>query len=198
MFNYDENTHTYTLNGKKIGGVTEIISPLTEYSKIPKVILENKRNLGTQFHIAIKLYAKNDLDEELFPIDFPELIKPMNAFKEWYSKLIVPVLYVEQPFCNEKLKYAGCPDMVTETCIYDFKLRPYNAVLDPLQLSAYEHLVSDCPPKKKIVVSFDLEGNCKPKEVDNKQAWSVFRKCIENYYETKKFDELIEKWRKSI
>ncbi len=195
---FREEDHTYWWKGVQMPCVSDIVQPLSiDYSKIPANTLNHKRDLGKAFHSAIALYFKDDLDEE--SID-ERLTKPMEAFKRfWEDRYDIDARYdIEKSMYNEKLKYCGTPDLINENIIYDWKLRNYDPVGDPLRMVAYEHLVSDFPPKKKIVVSFDLEGNCKPKEVDNKQAWSVFRKCIENYYEKKKFDELITKWREAV
>lgn len=197
-------THEYWLieEGKPdllLPNVTKIIDPLSEYHKIPKPVLENKRILGTQFHYAIKLYSNNDLDEESFQRDFPELIKPLEGFKDWWKKSFsnspIPscgMSVVEEPAYHKKLLYAGTSDMVLIEDIYEFKLRKYNPILDPLQLAAYKGLYSDFPDKKPWVVSFDMEGNYEQIDASNKQAWGIFRKLLEHYWSEIKFQKLLE------
>lgn len=198
---FKPDTHEYFWKGIKMPCVSDIVKPLSiDYSPIPANTLNHKRDLGKAFHEAISLYLKDDLNEE--SID-ERLIKPMEAFKKfwtWHKEqngLSRSPLCVEIPHYNEKLKYCGTPDLILEDIIYDWKLRPFDRVGDPLRMVAYEHLVSDFPPKKKIVVSFDLEGGCKPQETSNPQGWNMFRKLLERYYSELKFNKLCEKWKES-
>src|SRR3990167_1854836 len=134
-FVFKPESHSYWLGDKQLPSVTQIISPLVDYSKCPQGKLERKRDLGIAFHEAIRLYLNHDLDEESLD---EQLVIPMRQFVEWWTEdefkgLPSPVLIaVEKPFYHEKLKYAGTPDLVTEDCIYDFKLRKYNPVVYPL------------------------------------------------------------------
>ena len=205
-FTFKSEAHTYWLGDRQLPSVTQIISPLVDYSKAHPGKLERKRNLGTAFHECIRLFLNNDLDED--SID-EELIIPMRQFREWWEDdefkgLPSPsIIAIEKPFYNEKLKYAGTPDLVTEDCIYDFKLRKYNPIADPLQLAGYAGLISDFPPKRKVVVEFSLDSGYLPHDADKKQANSMFREMLKHYHrqqkrreEDQEFETLLEKWRK--
>lgn len=208
-FFYDENHKNHTLNGKKIGSVSDIVEPASfDYSKIPPKKVARKRDLGTAFHECIRLFLDDDLDED----SIDEGLKlPMQQFKEWWERdefkgLPSPVIIaIEEPFCNEKLKYCGKPDLVTEDTIYDWKLRKYDPICDPLRMAGYAGLVAVFPQKRKIVVEFSLESGYRVHDADKKQADLVFREMLKNYLmkqkrqkEDKEFETLLENWRKSI
>jgi len=55
---FDKVTHTYTVGGKKLPSVTQIMRPLSEqyYADIPQEIMENARQRGTRVHEAIEMY----------------------------------------------------------------------------------------------------------------------------------------------
>lgn len=206
-FTFRSEDHSYWLGDKKLPSVTQIISPLVDYSKVPPAKLGRKRDLGTAFHEAIRLFLNNDLDNESLDDD---LIIPMRQFREWWLEDADvernPImLAIEKPFCNEKLKYAGTPDLVTETTIYDFKLRKYNPIADPLQLAGYAGLVSGLPPKGLIVVEFSLDAGYLVHNAEKKQAYSVFREMLKHYHVRRKrqkededFETFLDGWRKSI
>ena len=201
-FVYNEETRIHTLDGKIIPSVSNIVGPLSrDYSRAHPEKLERKRNLGTAFHECIRLFLNNDLDVD--SID-EELVIPMRQFEEWWEndefKGLTPpiIIAIEQPFCNEKLKYCGKPDLITKDTIYDWKLRKYDPICDPLRMAGYAGLFSDFPVKRKIVVEFSLDSGYLPHDADKKQANSVFRKMLENYWVQRKFENLCENWRKSI
>ena len=199
-FTFKSEDHTYWLGDKQLPSVTQIISPLVDYSKAHPGKLAHKKDLGTAFHEAIKLYLNQDLDEESLD---EQLVIPMRQLKEWWEDdefkgLLSPtIIAIEQPFYNEKLKYAGTPDLVTEDCIYDFKLRKYNPIADPLQLAGYAGLISDFPPKRKVVVEFSLDAGYRVHNADKKQAWPLFRKLLDWCWKKQEFENLLNQWRKS-
>mgnify|MGYP001617759133 CR=1 FL=1 len=201
-FVYDENHKNHILNGKKIGSVSDIVEPVSkDYSKAHPRKLERKRDLGTAFHECIRLFLRDDLDEDSIDED---LIIPMRQFKEFWT---------------------GDGDK-EPNAIYDWKLRRYDPVCDPLRMVGYEgltqHLTSDVriieeafcneklkycgkpdmitgkPPRKLIVVEFSLDAGYRPRDADKKQAWPMFRKLLEWYWKKQEFENLLENWRKSI
>lgn len=206
-FVYNEETRIHTLDGKIIPSVSNIVGPLSrDYSRAHPEKLERKRNLGTAFHECIRLFLGNDLDED--SID-EELVIPMRQFREFWGDdefkgLPLPtIIAIEQPFCNEKLKYCGKPDLVTKHTIYDWKLRPYDPICDPLRMAGYAGLFSDFPVKRKIVVEFSLDSGYLPHDADKKQANSMFREMLKHYHrqqkrreEDQEFETLLNQWRK--
>jgi hypothetical protein len=173
--------------------VTQIINPLNDFSGIPPDDLARKCELGIQFHKAIDLYLIDDLNFDRLD---PDLLKPMSAFVSWWEQVVCrpTIIFVEEPMYHKSLRYAGTADLITETTIYDFKLRPYKGVTDILQLEGYKHML---PPGKRDrwVVCFDLEGNMKMHRAQHPKAWGVFRRLLERYYSELEVSNLIEAWK---
>lgn len=201
-FIYNEETRIHTLNGKVIPSTTNIVSPLSmDYSKAHPGKLERKRDLGNAFHECIRLFLNDDLDED--SID-EELIIPMRQFSEFWTvdelqdMTHTIAMDIEHPFCNEKLKYCGKPDLVTKDTIYDWKLRKYDPICDPLRMAGYVGLISDFPPKRKVVVEFSLDAGYRVYDADKRQATAMFRTLLKWYWKKQEFENLLEDWRKSI
>ena len=200
-FIYNDKTRIHTLDGKVIPSVSNVVAPLSmDYSKAHPGKLARKKDLGIAFHECIRLFLNNDLDGE--SID-EELVIPMRQFEEWWEndefKGLTPpiIIAIEQPFCNEKLRYCGKPDLVTMDAIYDWKLRKYDPVCDPLRMAGYAGLVSDFPLKRKIVVEFSLDAGYRVHDAEKKQAWPMYRKLLDWYYKQQDFENLLNQWRKS-
>ena len=150
--------------------------------------------MGSKFHDAIDLFLNDNLDEDSLD---EALVKPIRGFIAWWKEYTscFTVNYqnrVEQPLYDEKLKYAGTPDMVGLETVYDWKLRPFNKILDPLQMAAYSGL-TNCSLQR--VVSFDKNGNYKEYNAYRKNAWGMFRKLLEHYWEEQKFQKLLKGWK---
>lgn len=200
-FAYNEQTRIHTLNGKVIPSVSNIVEPLSmDYTKAHPGKLARKKDLGIAFHECIRLFLDNDLDGDSIDED---LVIPMRQFEEWWEndefKGLTPpiIIAIEQPFCNEKLRYCGKPDLVTMDAIYDWKLRKYDPVCDPLRMAGYAGLVSDFPLKRKIVVEFSLDAGYRVHDAEKKQAWPMYRKLLDWYYKQQDFENLLNQWRKS-
>lgn len=189
-FVYDEINRNHTLDGKHIGSVSQIIAPLSDFGNIPPEKLERKRQLGIEFHEAIRLYLFNDL---LMTSVDPDLRKPMKTFINWANEQHLFGI-CEAPIHHKTLKYCGKPDLTNGTAIYDWKLRPYNRLTDTLQLEAYKHMIT----RKKLAlrtVCFDIEGKMTIHDSYHPKAWGIFRKMLERYYSELEFYNLMESWK---
>lgn len=195
-FIYNEESRVHTLGKSIIPSVTQVIAPLCDYSRVPARTLNHKRDLGVAFHEAIRLYLHGDLDEN--SID-PQLVKPIEAFEAFWAHKFMGKTFtsiIEKPVYHPKLKYAGKPDLVTESAIYDWKLRPYNKVSDPLQMAGYKEL---CPSVNElVVVCFGLDGSYKVHHAFNAQAWPMFRLLLGRWKSEQKFNLFLNKWKESV
>lgn len=59
---FEQSTHTYTLDGAHVPSVTQVLDPLLELEGIPAHLLEAARVLGTNAHIACDLMVRGRLD----------------------------------------------------------------------------------------------------------------------------------------
>lgn len=195
-FVYEEETRIHRLGNNIIPSVSQVIAPLSDFSKIPAAILARKTELGTQFHGAIHAHLEDDL---VFDSLDPDLVKPMNTFIEWWKQEGKDShdadMIIEVPAYHQTLKYCGKPDLqIHDKAIYDWKLRGFMPVVDTLKLEAYRHIVS----RKKLrlwTVCFDLDGNVRLHDSRHPKAWPVFRKLLERYNSELEFQTLMNDWR---
>lgn len=194
-FTFQEKGHIYKLGDERLPSVSEILSPLSDYSSVPPERLRVAQEYGKAVHKAIALWLKNDLDETTLD---EALKRPLEAFVKWYDTIDrVGLLAVERPLYHKKLKYAGTPDIVTSEMIVDIKTRKFNKTTDIVQLVAYSKLVSDFPLKGLFVLELDVNGNYKFVNAQNneKQAWGIFRKLLDNYRSNQEVQTIIKNWK---
>ena len=216
-FIYKPESHTYWQQGKKgeyfrIPSVTEICKPLLNYDNVPEEILRSASEYGTNIHETVKLWHKGTLDESSLvegnrialedykiwwnlvgkglegaivdiktrkPIPHYDSAQfagyeillqhgiPINL-ELTFDKSISNTLFVEEPFGCEKLMFGGTPDIIK-----------YNAF----------HL-------GKYVLYLKPHGGYEFVKMERKQATSMFRTLLKNWWENQKTNELVEKWRK--
>lgn len=63
VLDYEEAEHKYTLDGRVLPSVTQILKPLECFDAIPQHRLEAAREFGQHVHLACHLYAEGELDE---------------------------------------------------------------------------------------------------------------------------------------
>ncbi len=80
-FEFDSNSHLYTVNGRPVVSVTQCLSAvgiLPSFSMVDKVLLERKRQIGVALHAALHYLQQGDLDEST--VD--ERVKPrLDAYR---------------------------------------------------------------------------------------------------------------------
>ena len=189
---FKEESHEYFLGDERLPSVSEIISPLIDFSMIKPEVLENKRQFGTNVHKMIELYLEDDLDEMGLTEDLKGCL---YAFKEWESgsEGILPAKIEVKQF-HPKLKYAGTPDIDRATAIVDIKSRDFSPVSDPLQLAAYKRFGD--PQREGYILSLFPDGTCKFKRVPEGKSWPMFRQLLNYYRETEKINKQIDNWKK--
>ena len=190
-FKFDKTTHTYYLDGVKIPSVSEIISPLVDYSEVNPITLANACNYGIAVHRTIELWLNGNLDENC---GFSEGLKqPLDEFKKIQGIFSLELFACEIKLFDEKLRFAGTLDVSGVNQIIDIKTRKYNPITDDLQLAGYEILTSaKC---EKFVLELLPNKPYNLIKIDNKQAKSMFLYMLEYWHKTNKFNEKINLWR---
>ena len=139
---FDEATHTYTLDGKVLPSVTQILKPLYDFSGITPEVLERKRQIGTAVHKAIELDLLDDLDSASLA---PEVAPYFAAWARFRSEF-----QPESQGGGAEVKvhteaYAGTVDLITgrvghsDTWVIDYKTSAQVGPVVALQTAAYAH-----------------------------------------------------------
>lgn len=142
MLTLNKETHTYSLDGRVIPSVSEVMKPLSEsyYAEALKFTdLSNAQTYGTGVHEAIDDYI-------LFGIISKKYTKEVLAFIEFLEKEQIEVVYNERMLTNGK--FAGTIDLVAKhkptgrTFLVDLKATTkINESLLEVQLYAYTELL---------------------------------------------------------
>jgi hypothetical protein len=104
---FDEASHTYTVNGVHWPSVTQVLEPLQLLDGIPQNILDAAAQFGNHVHQACHLYDLGRLDED----DLDEPLRPyLEGWKAFLRDTGAFVSNSEQRILHPKLKYAGTLD----------------------------------------------------------------------------------------
>lgn len=101
---YDDASHTYTINGEVFPSVSTVLGMFCDFSRVPKDVLEYKRKIGRATHKAIELYEADTLDVDTVDDAVMPYLESYIKFKT-----IKPfrVIAAEQIVYSKKHRIAG-------------------------------------------------------------------------------------------
>lgn len=105
---FDAASHTYRLDGKVIPGVTTVLAPLNDLSRIPRDVLARKAALGTSVHTACELVNHGTLDYEGLDDQVRQYVDQYLLFLEQGG---FEVVLTERRVCSRRHRYAGTLDL---------------------------------------------------------------------------------------
>jgi hypothetical protein len=166
---FDPATHTYTLSGKRIPGVTTVLKRISRelYRHVDKELMERAAALGTAVHKLIELDIAGTLDEEALA----EVLVPyLHSWRRFMATSgFVPVLS-EEIVWSERYGYAGQLDLFGEfpDCIalVDAKRCAQVPITAGPQTAGYEialrerhpHLFVPGKPFKRFALQLNTDG----------------------------------------
>lgn len=139
---FDAPTHTYTLDGKVLPSVTQILKPLYDFSAVPADVLERKRQIGTAVHKAIELDLLDDLDPDSLA---PEVAPYFAAWVRFKTEFRPESQGGGSEVRVHTASYAGTVDLITgrvghsDTWVIDYKTSAQVGPVVALQTAAYAH-----------------------------------------------------------
>jgi len=135
---FDEATHTYSLDGKVVPSVTQILNIANDFGFVNKDVLDRASKFGTAVHKATELYDACDLNEATLDI---ALLPYLDAWKMFLSNTNFRVISSEARVYS-KHGYAGTFDRLGylngRLTLLDIKTSTTVARSTSLQLAAYE------------------------------------------------------------
>lgn len=181
---FNPNTHTYYVDGRKVPGVTQIVAPLGEDYDQPddltESVLEAAADRGTVLHdyIAFRLTGGEAEDYEMEEIYAPYA----EAVEAFFSEHAVIPLLIETPLAAAD--FAGTPDLVAEmdgeTAILDWKFVSQVAKSKVgAQLGGYRRLCEEegIYPDKLYAVQFLRSGDYRLYPVGLASGEEMFKAC---------------------
>ncbi len=171
---FDPATHMYTMNGKRLPSVTEIIRDVLPSHQWGT---EWHMERGTQIHVAAKLIAEGKI-----PIVDPQIQGHVDGVRAFMGREVRNVIAAEVSVYCTKTLYGGTLDLIAEInsvglCIVDYKASgcEYRTAL---QMCAYAMAWDDKSIKYGVMVLLDGDGKYRCKTVklaDYVNAWRAVR-----------------------
>jgi hypothetical protein len=113
--------HRYYVGAVEIPSLSRVLEYggiAKSLDKIPRYILERKRQIGTAVHLAIKLHLEDDLDWSTLD---PQVTPYVFAALSYLQREDRKILEVETPVGGLRLGYACTPDLIVEGGIVEWK-----------------------------------------------------------------------------
>jgi hypothetical protein len=142
MLEYDDKSHTYTMDGKRLISMTTLLKEfgLVDYSMINRDVLAAAATFGKVVHETCALYDMGELES----CD-PQIEPYLDGWKKFISELKPKFLAVEMPMASRTWGFAGTPDRVYKVSrpgILDIKTGAPIPATD-LQTAGYQILAEE-------------------------------------------------------
>lgn len=181
---FDAASHTYHVNGRRVPSVTEVLSPLEDFSRVPRDVLEAAREFGSHVHEACDLYNRGELD--WLSLD-PSLAPYVEGWRQFLEETGAVVIASEFRVAHDQLGYAGSPDVLVQMhdklWIPDIKSTAIVPSTVGYQTAAYAkayHRMTGQEPKRCCVL---LTGDGRYKLHTRKEPsdWEMFVSALNVY-----------------
>jgi hypothetical protein len=179
MLRFDDATHTYWLGSERIPGVTTILKPLNDFSRIDPAVLAAAAARGTAAHLATELDDEGDLDEA----SVHETVRPyLDAWRLFKRDTGAVVISSEQRVFHSFHKYAGTLDRVLsidgDKYLIDLKTSVQISPATGPQTSAYLAALGDATVIRRGVVQLKADGSYKFVKLGDPNDLAVFLSCL--------------------
>lgn len=159
MNNFDHATHTYTINGRKVPSVTQVLNDLLPGFKAS----DWHKQRGSTVHACAAMVARGeefelDLSAQT-PDDKADILGRIEAVRRFFREVKPVVIFCETPAYSERYQYAGTLDLLAtingQWLIMDWK--PGETPALPYQLAAYS-LINTPPVSRGCGVLLSGDG----------------------------------------
>lgn len=177
---FDDAAHKYTWQGQPVPSVTQVLSPLYDFSMVPADVLAAKSRLGTLIHLATELYDEGELDESSVA---PEIRPYLDAWVRFRDDTGFVPYRVEARVYHPVHRYAGTLDRTGYVGdLFELLDIKSCACIDPaagVQTSAYREAYAKTFPKdpaivRRRVVQLRPDGTYRAPLMEAKSDWPTF------------------------
>lgn len=174
---FDPVEHAYTVAGKRLPSVTQILSPLVDYSMVPRDVLERAQKLGTAVHRMTELYDLDDLDMDCLA---DELVPYLTAWIKFRAESGFVPETIEKRLYHPALRFAGTPDrsglINGRRAVIDIKKMLTLGPVIGLQLAAYGELFAKngTQIEDRYGLGLRADGTYRLVPFTDKGDWPVF------------------------
>lgn len=185
---FDPVEHVYTLRGRRLPSVTQVLSILQDWSAVDPELLANAAEFGTHVHQAVDLVNRGQLDWTALD---PALRPFVDSWVSWVHDTDATVLHTELRLAHPSFGYAGTLDALVRIknrlCIVDVKTGQVPHTVGA-QLAAYARafefnakdlgLAPDV--RRRLCVQLTADGY-KSHELTDPSDWSLFQSALNVY-----------------
>lgn len=174
---FDPIEHAYSVAGKRVPSVTQILSPLVDYSMVPRDVLERAQKLGTAVHRMTELYDLDDLDMDCLA---DELVPYLTAWIKFRAESGFVPETIEKRLHHPALRYAGTSDRTGlirgRRAVIDIKKMLSLPPVVGVQLAAYAelHQKHGTPIEDRYGLGLRADGTYRLVSFTDKGDWPVF------------------------
>lgn len=177
---FDAESHTYTLDGRVLPSVSEILRPVVDLSAIPEHILERKSAIGKAVHYACQVIDEGGEFDE--PLD-PAIQGYVDGWRLFCTEHAPQWQVIEQPTACGTFGYAGTPDRAGylgaagQCWLIDIKTVAKVSPTTGLQTAAYARLltIEGC---RRAAVQLKPDGTYRLEEFTSPMDYAVFTSLL--------------------
>lgn len=179
---FDEASHSYTLGGVKIPGVTSLLDLLHSFAGVPRDILEAAKKRGSAVHLACEFHDLDELDEPGLQQMSPHIWGYLQGWKKFLADHEPNWTAIEQPIAHQAMRYAGTPDRFgaityegqrIEDAQVDIKTSISSHPCWGVQTMAYNQAAGH-PRARRFTCRLRADGTYKLDEWKDPNDWAVF------------------------
>lgn len=171
----DEGSHTYTVGGVRVPGVTSILKPLVDFSRVPPAVLAAKADLGRRVHFACQLHDEDDLDESSIE---PDVAPYLAAYRRFLAESRAEVVANECRVFSRTFRYAGTLDRVMQVggriWLLDIKTSIATPITTGPQTAAYMNAFDNLRVERRGALRLRPDGTYRLDALDDPNDWAVF------------------------
>jgi hypothetical protein len=182
MLTFDPVAHEYRVGGVRVPGVTSVLWPLVDFSRVPPDVLAAKADLGRRVHLAAQLHDEDDLDEASVEADVAPYLE---AYRRFLAETRATVVENECRVFDPLYRYAGTLDRVMaidgECWLVDLKTSIATPITTGPQTSAYLRALSNPAVTRRAALRLRPDGTYRLDALNDPNDWSVFLSCLTLY-----------------
>lgn len=185
VLEFDPEAHAYTVDGRPVPSVTQVLSIVHDFSMIPPDVLAAAAEFGQHVHEACDLYDRGELDEGSLD---PALAPYLRAWRDFLQESGAQVIASELRVYHETLGYAGSPDKVLwwreRVVIPDIKSTAVVPYLVGSQTAAYAKSYQSMHGGKdpqRYCIHLKPDGSYQAYQRRDPADWSNFLSCLNVY-----------------
>lgn len=176
---FDEESHTYRFLGQVVPGVTQLLRPLVDFSRVPPAVLAAKSDLGRRVHEACHYLDEDDLDEESVGAD----VEPyLQAYKRFRAESGAEIQHAELMVFDPMLMYAGRIDRVLrlngERWLVDLKTSIATPASAGPQTAAYLRAMGDTTITRRAALRLRPDGTYRLDALTDPNDMATFLACL--------------------